>query len=152
MKGRKGFTLIEAIVILIIVAVLSSLALHSYSRWKLKTEVERDVRTLETTINKLRMEAFSRKRSYKLEIVDKSLTVKDASTDEVLYTYQLLTPFGSSSGGRVTFTIDRKGIISVRRNIISKVRGISSLNPDFDCISVGKTYVRVGRWNGTACK
>jgi len=51
------------------------------------------------------------------------------------------------TGGLSDFLFNRNGIASVTGSI----RFSSTTQPDYDCITVRETRIKMGKWNGTSC-
>ncbi len=153
---RQGaFTILELIIVIVVVATLVGLAFTSYSKWKHKTQIERDTHRLASTFEKLRMEAFVEKKRIRITVNNANVSVQVinpvTSDVESSYSIELSTPFGDSSGNPVTVEIDEKGTLTPR-TIVSKFPSLSRINPEFDCVTTGRTYIRTGNWNGSECR
>ncbi len=139
---RKGFTLIELIVVFVLVGLILALGFAKYSKWSKRNSVERDTRLIYTLINKERMIALSEGKSVKVIVNGKTLTVKDLSTHRQ-ESVNLNNPFSG------TISIYPKGLMS-RGSIV--FQGNLSLNPDVSCVTsnglrlrMGQTYVSQGK-------
>lgn len=135
---RKGFTVFELIVVVVIVGVLMALAFVSYTRWNRKVSVEEDTRLIYTVINRERMRALSEGKSFKVTATDEKLVVEDltSGTSKIVF---LRNPFSGE------IEVYPKGVMS-KNSIV--FQGDLSLNPDLSCVTsnglrlrMGKTYI-----------
>ncbi len=135
---RKGFTLIELVVVFVIVGLILTLGFVEYTKWSKKNSVERDTRLIYTLISKERMIALSEGKSFKVTANGNTLTVKDLDTNRE-ETVNLNNPYSG------TISIYSKGLMS-RGSIV--FRGDLNLHPDVSCVisdglrlRMGQTYV-----------
>jgi len=139
---RKGFTLIELIVVFVLVGLILALGFARYSKWSKRNSIERDTRLIYTLISKERMIALSEGKSLKVIVNGKTLTVKDLSTHRQ-ESVNLNNPFSG------TISIYPKGLMS-RGSIV--FQGDLSLHPDVSCVTsdglrlrMGQTYIDKGK-------
>ena len=135
---RKGFTLVEFIVVFVIVGLILALGFTKYTEWSKKNSIERDTRLIYTLINKERMVALSEGKSLKVSVNGKTLTVKDLSANKE-ERINLDNPFSGA------INIYPKGLVS-KGSIV--FQGDLSLHPDVSCVisdglrlRMGQTYV-----------
>lgn len=148
-KITKGFTLLELIIVIVIVAILLSIAIPNFVNWKRKMEIERDVNTIYSVIQRYRLKALTSHVEYEIyfENGGKTLVVNGTSASS----YKLSFPF-TFKGSVTKLEIDEKGIVD-RKTIYSNATGLDKLNPMYDCIVISNgVSLRKGKWNGTDCR
>ncbi|GAB6162438.1 hypothetical protein JCM12298_15970 [Desulfothermus naphthae] len=151
-----GITLIEILVVLSIMAILLSIAVPQYTKWKKKYDYEYDIKQLYSIISDARMKSYLEKRVCgvffgtspftNVEIkcdTDNEGDITDAGS-ETIATINLNKSFESSSS-YVKFTDGiAKNLINLRpHNTITTFKQ--------NCISISVTRIRIGNWDGTNC-
>lgn len=135
---RKGFTVFELVIVVVIVGILLTLGFVSYTRWNKKVSVEEDTRVIYTVINKERMRAISEGKSFKVTATDEELVIEDLTSGT-----SRVVPLSNPFSGEID--IYQKGIMS-KNSIV--FQGDLNLNPDVSCVTsdglrlrMGKTYI-----------
>ncbi len=135
---RKGFTVFELVIVVVIVGILLTLGFVSYTRWNKKVSVEKDTRVIYTVINKERMRAISEGKSFKVTATDEELVIEDLTSGT-----SRVVPLSNPFSGEID--IYQKGIMS-KNSIV--FQGDLNLNPDVSCVTsdglrlrMGKTYI-----------
>jgi len=145
----KGFTLLELVIAIVVTVVLLSIAISNFIAWKRKIEIEKDVNTIYSVIQKCRLKALTSHTGYELYFENSGRTLIVNGT--TLVSYKLSFPF-TFRGSVNKLKIDDKGVVD-NLTIYSKVAGLDNLNPKYDCIVISSGInVRKGKWNGTSCK
>ncbi len=152
-KREKGLTLIELIVVITILSILFTIAAMKYSRWIRKTSIENDTKQIFALLNEARAKAFIEKRvcgvlfsNKEARLVcdtdmDNSITDEAKSINRVTLknNFAKTLPYAR-------FEID--GTASILGTIY--VTDISS-NPNYSCISISQTRIKMGKWDGSSC-
>jgi len=152
-KREKGLTLIELIVVITILSILLTIATIEYSRWIRKISVENDTKKIFALLNEARAKAFVEKRVCGVLFNDKearlvcdtdmdnSITDEAGSINKITLKNNFVKTFSYAR-----FGID--GTASILGTIYAT--DISS-NPNYSCISISRTRIKMGKWDGTDC-
>jgi prepilin-type N-terminal cleavage/methylation domain-containing protein len=155
---RGGFTLVEILIALAIVGIVVMLATSTFQGMMEKYRVEGETKQMFADLMDVRGRAMQRNRSFFVQI---------NTNDYKLYEDTDPTPDGDGvldntadtpvanvnvrhemyPGGLSGFRFNRNGIASVTGTI----RLSSTAQPDYDCITVRETRIKMGKWNGTTC-
>lgn len=65
--SQKGFTLVEAMVVMVIVAILSSVAFASFGNWFARNRVNGAARQLHTELHTAKMKAIAENNTYRVD-------------------------------------------------------------------------------------
>ena len=150
---RNGFSLVELLVVIGIMATLMTIAGISYNSWMQRYRLEGQVRELYVDLMNARVLAMQKNivhgitieaNAYKLvEDTDNSGTI--TSTDAVRRTKSLAY---SSDWSNNTATLDTRGLVSPSVTIRFATAGVDAA---YDCIVLIPTRIRMGKYNGTEC-
>lgn len=67
--GARGFTLVEMIIVMSIIAILSSIAVMNWNRMTTKAKIEEQIKTVHADMMKIRLEALYGKKERRVELV-----------------------------------------------------------------------------------
>jgi len=153
----RGFSLLELIVVMLIMATLFSIAGLSFKTWYDRYKAEGQIRILHADLMQARLSAMQKNRQQYVVISTGSYAlVEDANgngmnDDPVREQKTLLYPATSS----VTVIMDTKGLISTATSPLVSSLSIKfdtgSVVPEYDCIHVCATRISLGRYDGTKC-
>ncbi|WP_457678575.1 prepilin-type N-terminal cleavage/methylation domain-containing protein [Thermovibrio sp.] len=133
---RKGFTVVEVLVAIVVVAILASLALVSYRKWSERRSVENATRRIYSEIEYQRIRAFSQGLRLKVVADDSKLEVIDLDNPPDVKVVKLGAPFSGS------ITIDRRGLLSSNSIVYT---GDLNLHPSVSCVVSNGVRVRMGQ-------
>ncbi|MBF0342914.1 MAG: prepilin-type N-terminal cleavage/methylation domain-containing protein [Nitrospirae bacterium] len=120
MKDYKGFTMIELLVVLVIAAIIITLAVSQFTGSKTKTQIESDTKKMYSDLMEIKSKAFSERKTYGLSwsnpasisgyelMVDKNNneSIMDTGTDSVVRTVTLnSTTINKETKNNLTFGI-----------------------------------------------
>lgn len=157
---EKGFTLIELMVVVIIIAVLSAIALPSYQRY-IVTNAEAEVRArmgqLQVELDRWRTTALSYRGFFPMKVgsagrvtyeYDDGNTIiyVPAGSNHTNFVYRIELLDGSSQAGRAASLADNTSAIgAVGRSWVMR----ATPNPNRNVVKSGRTYVQ--RSTGLRC-
>ena len=143
MEKRKGFTLVELIVVLVISAVIMWLGYNSFQKWKESSSIENDVQRIYSEIQKERMKAFTQKLVVEITCSGNTLTIKETdlnSGNVSTVTVNLNNPFKVANSYN-KIKINEKGLFSITGTI--EYDGTYHSSPEFDCVVVSRNRIRM---------
>ncbi len=154
-KAESGFTLVEMMIVVAIVAVLIMAVTTSYRSWTRKYRVENDVKEMYASLMDARAQAMQRKRMYFVTITGSQYTIYEDTSpapdgDRILNTAAdnlvlRRAPQNAIQTFPATIAFDPDGVVSVTSGFI---RISSPVQADYDCISLGRTRIKMGQMDG----
>lgn len=154
---KRGFTLIEIMIVLVIAGLLSAFGMIRYSQLSTVNSINNDMQSLGAFVHKQKMFAFTRKQCVHLIVTANLVSaVQDPSCDDTLGPLNdpigddLTTTLAMSNTLRVTgpFSINTRGNLSPGGNI-----GLVATNTgaEYSCVQLDNVRTRLGDWNGVNC-
>ncbi len=155
--SSKGLTLIELLIVLSIMAILFSIGIPVYTKWKVKYDVEYDIKELFSMINRARIKSFIEKKACGIYFGSSPFSVVQLKCDT--------DDDGSitDSGSETIATCSLKKKFISTASYVKFIDGIAinfiNIHPDNihitsyrNCISVSLLRVIIGKWNGANCE
>jgi len=153
----KGFTLIEMLVVLSIMAILFSIGIPAYTRWATKYKIQNDTKTIFSVLNQARIKAFSEKRTCGISWSDSTFSQIELrcdknydgdidDTDELIQKIDLKTSFKDGSNSKVTFKKEGFG-----KTMITIYTSMPEYNSKYNCIKISRTRILMGHYSGGKC-
>jgi len=168
--NSHGFTLIEMMIVVVILAVLLSIATMQFSSWKVKYSIDTQTRELLSDLSDARLGAIQTKGSRAVFFNNAtSATFRSYTTNELV----------SSSTGRLLFvkyysknpiltpplppggipeniifnstglTVDSSGnVLTNNQTIVAQPTGTAAA---IDCVVISTTKINVGKYNNGSC-
>ncbi len=154
--NKKGFSVIELIIVIGIMAIIATMAIPEFTKWKTKYSIESDVKKIATFIQQARLKAFTEK--IELDVVSsgsgKKICFKCDSGDN-----DCKTKYGTGNISCIelenvftfsNFSISKRGTLN-NRTISYAGEYIGDIN--YDCIALKSIRVRIGKLNASGkCK
>jgi prepilin-type N-terminal cleavage/methylation domain-containing protein len=160
MMNNKGFSLIELIVVLSIIGVLAVALGTSFSGSLASNRIESQTKGLYADLMSARARAMQRNRIYFVNIAATNYQViEDTDRDAILDAAPDDTPLFAVakvfddpiSSTPVIVQMNTKGIITTPVTVVFNVTSSGTSAPDYDCIELLQTRIKMGRFNGGVC-
>lgn len=163
--NRRGFSLIELLIIVAIVSILAVALGFQFSGWIGSYNVESQTKNMYIDLMNARARAMGRNRAHFVVVTNSNYQIFEdtnengscescasgSGADSPVPGFTSAKTFDSNyqaSSGTGTITMDTRGMISPTTTIQFNNGGYS---PDYDCIIVEATRIKMGKWNGTSC-
>jgi len=161
---HSGFSLIELLVVISIIAIGSSMAIFGFNSYQVKSNVERQVREMATDMNDLRIRALTTKQRHSMVLYPNYYVMKWYSsetyvsgTDLVTYgntlpggnhnvKYGLQTSVDNSTGFAIE--LNQRGMLTALPQTIY-LTGASTTGAAFNCLTIHTVRVNIGKQNAT---
>lgn len=155
MRDSRGFTLVELLVVIGVVAVLALALGFQFVGWQGGYRIESQVKQMHSDLLNARTRAMMRNRVQFVDLTANNYQVyEDTNEDGILQRatdarmwpnpkpliHPLLSPPVFPP------TIDTKGLVSLDGTVRFD---IGENKPDYDCIVLSQTRIVLGKWNGS---
>lgn len=161
-RDIRGMTLIELMTVVAILGVLVVILGFSFQGWIGKYKVEDQTKRFYADLSDARARAMQKKRiTFVTLAANRYRTFEDTNTAPdgngaldlaadtgVTDTTTAYTITPALTGGVTQFSFDREGLASAAGTI----RLVSAMAPDYDCITIQPTRIRIGRFDGATCQ
>jgi prepilin-type N-terminal cleavage/methylation domain-containing protein len=163
--GRRGVSLLELLVVIAVSGVLTGIAGFTAQGLLSQYDMERQVRQMQSDMMNARVQAFEKKRAYFITVTNSCYQITEDTNesggttpdlgDRALWSMPKQFKFHSQWNG--TFIMKANGIISTSAHPLLANAALAirfendEIKPEYDCISVGPTRIKEGRWNGLKC-
>jgi prepilin-type N-terminal cleavage/methylation domain-containing protein len=162
-----GFSLIELLIVIAIIAIASSLATFGFNSYQVKSRVEGQIRQIASDISELRIRALTTKQRHSIVLYPSYYVLKSYSTETYTTDDELIANGTPLFGGNRTVSFPLKNkytdVVPVAgtpieinpRGMTSDVvtiflgNGASSGQAAFNCLKIHTVRVNVGKQNDT---
>jgi len=152
MAGKmKGFTIVEVVIVIAIIAVLLAISIPRFSLWRAKYQLESDTRSVASLINMARNKAFTEKINLQVVINGKRVCVSCNPEDDFctsVYPSDINCVNLKNDFGYYTISISSRGIIQNKISIFSN----RLIENSYGCIRVSTLRAKVGIIKGESCE
>ena len=161
-QNKRGFTLVELVVVVAIITTLLGLATIAFHDWLVKARVEAQVRQMVADISNIRVRAMTRKQRCSLQLAANQYVFRSYSSDAELLTAGRIIPGGGNVHFRLKsgpstyyagqrYEIDQRGMLDTADvlPIFLEYDG----NAGLDCLNIQSIRVNAGKKNaaGDTC-
>ncbi|MEI6305411.1 MAG: prepilin-type N-terminal cleavage/methylation domain-containing protein [Deltaproteobacteria bacterium] len=160
---ERGFSLVELLVTIAIIATVSSIAALNISQWRVKSGVEAQLKQMMSDISELRVRALTMKLRHSITFNASSYVFKSYSTDDQPLTGGTVIPTGTHSvvyrlkdknnayyDGSAPYEVDARGmLVGSKASVFLDYNGTAST----DCLTLHTVRVNPGKKNaaGDTC-
>lgn len=162
-KGDAGFTIVELVVVVAIIATLLTIGTVEFNSWMTKNRVESQVNKMVTDFNELRLRAITRKQRHSITLNPSNYVLKSlSSAEESVLTGGTEIPGGTKS---VVYQL-KKNSTTTHNNTVLEVteRGLllstvayvyldTTVSANIDCLAIHTARTNPGKKNAawSAC-
>lgn len=164
MKKQSGFTLIELMVVISLMALLLTWAIPAFSSWKQKHDVEGEMAQLYGDLQFARSEAYTNNEVAGISWSGTSFSqyqiMTNATADctsigsggsSLVATVSTINHPITSSQNLQSLSFNNRGIVSSPSTLPLTFYITPSYGSPTNCISVSLTRISLGTWNGSNC-
>lgn len=164
-RGPRGFTLVEIMIAIAILGILVVLAVSTFKELNEKYRVEGETKQLYADLMDVRARAMQRNRYSFVRMTgngyatyedcnpapDGNCNFESGLDNQV--TRVTVTPHTIATtlaGGTDDFAFNRNGI-ATDTGTIQIISPLTTVKPDYDCITIGVTRIKMGAYAGGTC-
>lgn len=156
--GRKGFSLIELIVIMAIAGVLISMATISFNQWIRRYNIEKEVKELYADMMSMRQQALVTGMNHGVDfdsdrrVIFRRYSSETDTAGTVVRTRELAYPIEISDESDREFKFNSRGMVT--EDIEKSVCVYSEFQPPLDSILITPSRISVGKIKnqGSSCE
>lgn len=161
----QGITLLELMVVVAVSGILMGIAGFSVKGLRDRNDAENQVRQMRNDMLNARLRAFQEARRYFVTVSSSGYQISEDTNesegtmpdagDRTLWSVPKRFKYNSEWSG--TVIMDANGIMSNSTGLLADPIALairfdaSDIKPEFDCLLVGPTRIREGKWNEEKC-
>ncbi len=153
-KNIYGFSIIELIIVIGIMAIIATIAIPEFTKWKTKYSIESDTKKLAGFLQQARLKAFTEK--IELDIIKgsgKKICFKCDNSDS-----DCISKYGNGNISCVELDNDFSfsGVVNITKrgtlnNKTIKYSGTYYGDINYNCVVLRNIRIKIGKWNGAKC-
>ncbi len=166
MAEMRGITLMELMVVVALGGIVMGIAGSSVKDLRDRNDVENQVRQMRGDMQNARIRAYQGQRTYFVTVTTNGYQIFEDTNekggnrpgpgDRALWSVPKRFKYNSEWSG--TVIMDAKGIMAKSTGPLVDTAALAirfntfGIKAEYDCISVGPTRIRTGKWNGMNCR
>lgn len=155
LKDHSGFTLVEILIVVALMAILLAGAMILYRQWNDKYRVESEIREIHSILMKARNDAANSNTRINVSLATNQVSVHhDTNGDGVVDPGEA---FSTNTYPSFNLNFAVSPIVFDRRGLTTNIQTISitgyapNASPGVDCVVLAPTRINIGLMTGGAC-
>jgi prepilin-type N-terminal cleavage/methylation domain-containing protein len=151
---ENGFTLVELLIVIVIIAILLAMATLNFSAWSRKHNMEAQVKQMYTDMLSAKVDAMHKRRQFTVNtnVITNSYTITDVTTGTVVQKtlkFPVTTSAGAGINLALTFDVNGLNITANAPQTICLQTSDASLA--YDAIIIDQVKINLAKRTGGNC-